>query len=551
MFNDILPIDWEAFHFLRPAFLWLLLPTVLIFALQLLSMKQKTSWKKVIAPHLRKYMISKGSNRRIVLINLVAFMILVPGILGIAGPTWKKKEIPGRVLQTPMTILLELSESMEQTDLQPSRVGRAMFKIKDFLDKDPQARVSLIGFAGTAHTIVPLTQDYNIIKNHIDGLNTSVMPVPGSDLQEGLKLADTVMSVTDAPGTILLMTDELEQEQIEQLQEFILNSPHRLEILNLLPGTVNREYLSKLGVLTGYENVKLNQLTLDNSDVELIADRISKNLEFTEAPEEKDDDWRDAGLLLVIPMAIVFLLCFRRGWSLYVVLLMVFSSCSDSKNFQDLWYTKDYQAQKLADKGNYADAAETFQDPLRKGIASFKANNFEEAIRYFNEDTTAMGHYNLGLAYYKSGDLVSAQLAFQEAIELDPSLREAQDFNDQILKTLPDGQNLDPEDATEAEANNRAQNKQNNSMEDLSGGGQEATEEDMEKERQEETAVTDIRKGKELDEVPDDIGENEMPRQDNSKVLMEKIDDDPSLFLKRKFRYQVKKANENSGSNNG
>ena len=79
-------------------------------------------------------------------------------------------------------------------------------------------------------------------------------------------------------------------------------------------------------------------------------------------------------------------------------------------------------------------------------------------------------------------------------------------------------------------------------MEDLGGGGQEATEEDMQKERLEETVTTDIRKGKELDEVPDDIGASE-PKA-NSKVLMQKVDDDPTLFLKRKFAYQLKLREE-------
>ena len=49
------------------------------------------------------------------------------------------------------------------------------------------------------------------------------------------------------------------------------------------------------------------------------------------------------------------------------------------------------------------------------------------------------------------------------------------------------------------------------------------------------------RKGKELDEVPDNF---ESGKQDNSqKVLMRKVDDDPSLFLKRKFKHQVKQQN--------
>ena len=61
----------------------------------------------------------------------------------------------------------------------------------------------------------------------------------------------------------------------------------------------------------------------------------------------------------------------------------------------------------------------------------------------------------------------------------------------------------------------------------------------MEKERLEETVNTDIRKGKELDEVPDNF---ESGKQESiQKVLIRKVDDDPALFLQRKFRYQVKK----------
>ena len=86
-----------------------------------------------------------------------------------------------------------------------------------------------------------------------------------------------------------------------------------------------------------------------------------------------------------------------------------------------------------------------------------------------------------------------------------------------------------------------AENEENKSPEDLSGGGQEATKEQMEQKRLEETVNTDIRKGKELDEVPEDF---ESGKQNTSqKVLMRKVDDDPALFLKRKFQYQVKKEN--------
>ncbi|MCO4820667.1 MAG: magnesium chelatase, partial [Flavobacteriaceae bacterium] len=55
----------------------------------------------------------------------------------------------------------------------------------------------------------------------------------------------------------------------------------------------------------------------------------------------------------------------------------------------------------------------------------------------------------------------------------------------------------------------------------------------------EEETETDMRKGKELDELPEDFqsGSGEIPKN----ILMRKVDDDPSLFLTKKFRYQIKK----------
>jgi Ca-activated chloride channel family protein len=230
---------------------------------------------------------------------------------------------------------------------------------------------------------------------------------------------------------------------------------------------------------------------------------------------------------------------FRKGWVIYLFPLLLFTSCSDVADFADLWFTRDYQGQRLSEQGKFAEAADRFQDPMHKGVAHYKASNYEEAIEAFKLDTTAEGAYNLGLAYFSNGDTAAALFAFGEAAELDPDLESARDARQQLAQMRGDTDEVNPEDAQEAQAQQTAENIENQDMEDLGGGGQEATEEDMEKERKEETVSTDIRKGQELEEVPDDIGSS-IQEQDNSKVLMRKVDDDPSLFLQRKFRFQVK-----------
>jgi len=130
-------------------------------------------------------------------------------------------------------------------------------------------------------------------------------------------------------------------------------------------------------------------------------------------------------------------------------------------------------------------------------------------------------------------------MAFALALEMDPDFREAKE-NLALMDQITTGEDqVQPEEAEEMTEGDQAKNIENKDLEDLGGGGQEATKEQMEQERKEETVSTDIRKGKELEEVPENFEAGE--QQNTQKVLMRKVDDDPALFLKRKFLYQAKK----------
>jgi Ca-activated chloride channel family protein len=563
MLNDLLNINWEEFHFLRPMFLWLLLPAFVALIIGLIGIQEEVKWKKVIAPHLRAYIIQKGSESIKKRMQVLLFVFLSIAILGLAGPTWNTVEVPGKTLETPVVLLLDLSQSMMATDIQPNRLERAKFKINDLLDANPRARVALVGFAGTAHTIVPLTSDYQIIKSHLEGLSPQIMPFAGTNHEAAFNLSDTIISVSSAPATIVLFTDDFDENTFLVIQNFISGRENKLEIFPVntisgaevpMPGgnnpmkdktgkvvrsALNSEVLDKLNSI---EKITVHQLTLDKSDVEHLSKKISDNLKFKEQDQEKEDDWQDRGLLLVIPFFLFVLMWFRRGWVIYsLAILLTLSSCKSENKFADLWFTKDYQAQKLYDKGDFGEAAKLFTDPLHKGTSFFKAGNYEQAIKYFAEDTTAMGAYNLGLAYFKNGDFAAAEIAFGKAVEMNPELQDAKTNQLRTQQIMHGINSANPEDAEEFKPEEVAENIENKDTEDLGGGGQEATKEDMQKERKEETVNTDVRKGKELDEVPDDF---ESGKRDNSqKVLMRKVDDDPALFLKRKFVHQVKTKN--------
>jgi len=536
--NELMPIQWEDFHFLRPAFLWLFVPAFVALALGLIGLREEVKWKNVIAPHLRPYIIRKGSEKLQKNMQVVLLIFLSIAILGLSGPTWRTIEVPGKTLETPVVVLLELSESMMSTDLQPNRLERAKFKISDLLEANPRARFALIAYAGTAHTVVPLSNDYKIIRSHLEALSPRIMPFPGANLEAALQLADTLTKVISAPGTVILFSDDFDEESFDLLQSYSLQGDKKVEIFPMNTA-VDPALRSKLNSVDG---ITVHQLTLDKSDVESLAATIAENLEFQEEEEQKEDDWLDRGLWLAIPFGFLILFSFRRGGLIFSLLIMtMLYSCDGSSTFTDLWLTKDFQAQKAYNDGDFEQAAGLFTDPLRKGISLYKAGNYNGAIQYFSQDTTAMGAYNLGLAYFQNGDFAAAEFAFARAVEMNPDMADARDNQELAQQILSGMDEADPEQIEEAPAEETAQNIQNSDPEDLGGGGQEATKEDMEKERKEESVATDMRKGKELDEVPDNF---ESGRQDESqKVMMRRVDDDPALFLKRKFAHQAKVKN--------
>jgi Ca-activated chloride channel family protein len=549
-------IDFEKFHFLRTDYWWVGILVLVIWLFGMLFFTESNQWKKHIAKHLQPFVIQKGTTWKSRLIHVSVLVMFAFGLFAFFGPTWSQVKTPAKKVTSQMVIALDLSQSMMATDVSPSRLERAKFKIFDLLKANPIAETNLLVFAGSTHTAVPFTTDYKIITDQLDGLTPQMMPVKGTGFNALFHKIDTLFSTNQAQGKVLLVTDDLADLPMEVISSFLQENNVELYVFpfatpqgETIPKTKELSQLDqqKLAGLKMMERVKVVELTVDNSDVADLAKAVSMDIVFEDKTEEENEEWQDNGFWLVFPLAFLFLFSFRKGWALnMIVIAFGLSSCSstdssrkDEFTFQDLWFTQDYQAQKEFDNENYLEAAQQFTDPLHKGVAYFKAGNFLSAETAFSQDTSTTGLYNLGLTYAKLGKLDKAKIVFEKVLERDPNNTNAANNLGHITGAIAELGELAPEEVGLNTQKDRAQNERNKSPEDLSGGGQEATEKDMQKERLEETVETDQRKGKELDELPDDFesGNREVPKN----ILMRKVDDDPALFLTKKFKYQVKK----------
>ncbi len=547
-------INWEKFHFLRGEYLELILICIVLLVIGFFFYREFNSWKKNIAKHLQPYVIQKGTAWKSHLIKLSVLLMFIVGGVSFLGPTWSQVKTPAKKVKSQLVIALDLSNSMLAKDISPSRLERAKFKIHDFLKAKPRAETNLLVFAGTIHTAIPFTTDYRIIEDQIDGLMPYMMPVKGTAFNTLFREIDTLFTNNKAEGKVLLITDDLEDVSIEMVGNFLQQNNIKLYIYPfatqtgiVIPNTNQMSSLNieKVNSLAAMDKVEIVEITLDKSDVKDLAQAISATILFDDKSEEEQENWQDNGFWLVIPLVFIFLFSFRKGWSLnMLILMMVLSSCSkntESKKsdykLKDLWYTQEYQGQQAYNEEDYIQAAQVFTDPLRKGIAYYKSGDYLSAQTAFENDTTTTGLYNLGLTYAKLGKLEDARAVFEKVLALDPTNTNASNSVKYLSGAIAEQKEMNVE-KVDNDDGKKAKNTQNDSPEDLSGGGQEATKKDMEKERQEETQETETRRGKELDELPDDFkpGQGELPKN----ILLRKVDDDPALFLAKKFRYQVR-----------
>ncbi|MEA3278773.1 MAG: tetratricopeptide repeat protein [Pseudomonadota bacterium] len=102
-------------------------------------------------------------------------------------------------------------------------------------------------------------------------------------------------------------------------------------------------------------------------------------------------------------------------------LLIVSSTVSAADlRFADLLLTPDQQGQRLFDRGQFAEAAERFADPMRRGVALYRAGDFQAAAASFAQIDSAEAAFNRGNALILLGHYEGAIQAFRRAHQLRP-----------------------------------------------------------------------------------------------------------------------------------
>ncbi len=438
----------SSFHFLRPG--WLAaLPVLLAVLIWLWRRRLRSrSWQAVCDPELLPHLLLGRSRRRA---NWPLWLVAAGTLLAVvalAGPVWEKQPQPLFRRQSALVVLFDLSRSMAAADLHPSRLEQARMKIEDLLARRQEGQNALVAFAGDAFVVTPLTDDVETVKALLKSLTPDLMPVPGSDPARAMELGMELLQQAGLKqGRLLLVTDEdrpgraLEAARKVREDGFSLavigvgspaGAPVPLAGGGFLKGGQGNLVLPRLDE-AGLRQVAAagggayRRLTLDDSDLQgVLAGMERHRLDEAERINGKTGArWREEGVWLLWPLALVAALGFRRGWLGLAVLLLLPPLPARAMTWQDLWQRPEQQAAGAFGTGRYGQAGQLFRNPAWKAAALYRAGRYQEAAAALEHPDTADDWYNKGNALARSGQLPQALAAYQQALKLDPAHADA------------------------------------------------------------------------------------------------------------------------------
>ena len=581
------------FHFIRPLWLLGIIPATLCLLMINKLAHQAGNWSKVISPELLPFLMqsdAQGENRltRSFMMGAAGCWLLF--CLALAGPSWNQLPQPVHKEDAALVLMLDLSPSMLAEDVAPSRLIKARYKMIDILKARQQGFTGLVVYGGEAFTVSPLTEDGNTIVSLIPTLHPGLLPVYGSNTEDGIDAAmDLIKNAGYQQADILLLTDGVSRAAFGDISSQLKSRNIRLHILGigtaegapipmgnggfvkdkngsiLLP-KLDSSALRQLADLGGGKFVSMSN---DDSDINHLLQAVASDFpETTVVSDQTFDVWEDYGYWLILLLLPLLLASFRKGVVFVIILAPTLLNAppTEASIWQGLWLTDDQQGYKALQQGDAEAAQGLFENPQWQASAAYKNQDYKTAVEQYSQGKSADDSYNLGNALARSGDLDGAIKAYDQALKIQPDMDDAI-ANRQLVEQLKqqqqnqdqsgdpqdqDGESQD-QDQQQSQSQQQSEDQQQSESEQQQNTGEENQSAEQEQEEQNKSASDEEKSNEEQSE--EDQSKEQQSEEQQSKQQSEedslkeqqqmelqqwlrRVPDDPGGLLKQKFRYQ-------------
>lgn len=191
-----------------PKYLYLLaiVPVLVVLFLYELYWKKKKQ-KEFGNPELVKKLTPERSVFKSVL-KLVFLLLALSGIIialvnpkiGTEMETVKREGID-------IVFAIDVSKSMLAEDVAPNRLEKAKQVVSQIINQLGTDRIGIVGYAGSAYPVLPITSDYSVAKMFLQNMNTDIVSSQGTAISDAIEMSAGFFDDPQTSKLIILVSD--------------------------------------------------------------------------------------------------------------------------------------------------------------------------------------------------------------------------------------------------------------------------------------------------------------------------------------------------------
>jgi len=392
---------------------------------------------------------------RTVLFSAALFFIMI----ALMDPRWgtRSGEVPLEGID--VVIIMDISRSMLTPDVVPNRLTLAKKEATELAARLWGNRVGLVAFAGYGFKMIPLTSDINAVFSFIDQIDTDMIDIQGSNIEDALKQAlGLFQEDTLSHKAIVLFTDgeDTEFDPIKQARKAKeqgvtlfcvgVGTPKGADIPlkdangtvrdylkdshgNIVRSKLNEALLTRLAEITGGAYYHADSASMLNLSRRL--DKIKKT-RFGSHPYELMEPQYQYFLLIALLCLLLYLFMPEKKFDFKVLSVLLFAAFLFPSQ---LYSSGGSLGVREYHRGHYKAALSHFREAItqnpdnarllyNEGVVYLRLTNFQRAAFSFTGLTNSKikavrqkAAYNLGISLMAQRKLEPALKIYADLLE--------------------------------------------------------------------------------------------------------------------------------------
>ena len=137
----------------------------------------------------------------------IMLLVITGLVLALVNPRAGMRKEVVKTQGADIVFAVDVSLSMLAEDVAPNRLEKSKQIVSQIMKQLGADRVGIIGYAGSAFPVLPITNDYSVAKMLLEGMDTDMVSSQGTAINEALMMSASYFDDPKAGKMVILLSD--------------------------------------------------------------------------------------------------------------------------------------------------------------------------------------------------------------------------------------------------------------------------------------------------------------------------------------------------------